>query len=385
MDLIILGASGSIGTQSIQLLKNLEKKWTLAGFSIGNKAFFIDQILSDFGNVRAICVKNKKDYIKYKKKYKSVKFFYGNKGLIHLINYLHGAVVLNALVGFVGLKPSLVAIKKKRTLLLANKESLVCGGELINKSLKKGGRLIPIDSEHVGLKKCMYGRTLDEVEELIITASGGPFYNLSLEELKNVTKEDALKHPTWQMGEKITIDSATMMNKTFELIEAHYLFDIPIEKIHAIVNRKSKVHSLIHLKNGNYVLNVGPNDMKIPISYALNYGEPLFDNKFDDVEINTYNNYEFLPLSEERFGFLKFANIVAKNGGDSGTILNAINEVCVRSFLNDEIKFIDIVNIVDKIFKGADFHKAYSYNYLFLINKIYRKKAQKLIKKGKKI
>lgn len=378
MDLVILGASGSIGTQTIDVIKNNEKKWTLKGFSVGNKTFYVDEILKEFKDVNSICLKNKKDYLNYKNKYPSIKFFYGDKGLIKLIKYNKNATILNALVGFVGLKPSIVSLKLNRTLLLANKESLVCGGNLINKILKRKGKIYPIDSEHVAIAKCLYNENISDVNEIIITASGGPFFNLNREELKNVILKDALNHPTWKMGNKITIDSATMMNKTFELIEAYYLFGIDFDKIKAIVNRKSLVHGLVKFNDGRIKLNVGENLMKYPILYALNLGKPN-DDTFNDIELNTYDRYEFFNLSKKRFPLLNYAEKVVKSSKNEGVVLNAINEECVQAFLNSKINFIDIENIIDKIFSSAIFIKCNNYKLLHLSNMYYRYKTRKEI------
>lgn len=378
MDLVILGASGSIGTQTIDVIKNNKKKWTLKGFSVGNKTFYVDEILKEFKDVNSICLKNKKDYLNYKNKYPSIKFFYGDKGLIKLIKYNKNATILNALVGFVGLKPSIVSLKLNRTLLLANKESLVCGGNLINKILKRNGKIYPIDSEHVAIAKCLYNENISDVNEIIITASGGPFFNLNREELKNVTLKDALNHPTWKMGNKITIDSATMMNKTFELIEAYYLFGIDFDKIKAIVNRKSLVHGLVKFNDGRIKLNVGENLMKYPILYALDLGKPN-DDTFKDIELNTYDRYEFFNLSKKRFPLLNYAEKVVKSSKNEGVILNAINEECVQAFLNSKINFIDIENIIDKIFSSAVFIKCNNYKLLHLSNMYYRYKTRKEI------
>lgn len=378
MDLVILGASGSIGTQTIDVIKNNEKKWTLKGFSVGNKTFYVDEILKEFKDVTSICLKNKKDYLNYKNKYPSIKFFYGDKGLIKLIKYNKNATILNALVGFVGLNPSIVSLKLNRTLLLANKESLVCGGNLINNILKRKGKIYPIDSEHVAIAKCLYNENISDVDEIIITASGGPFFNLNREELKNVTLKDALNHPTWKMGNKITIDSATMMNKTFELIEAYYLFGIDFDKIKAIVNRKSLVHGLVKFNDGRIKLNVGENLMKYPILYALDLGKPN-DDKFNDIELNTYDRYEFFNLSKKRFPLLNYAEKVVKSSKNEGVILNAINEECVQAFLNNKINFIDIENIIDKIFSSAVFIKCNNYKLLHLSNMYYRYKTRKEI------
>ena len=263
-------------------------------------------------------------------------------------------------------------------MLLANKESLVCGGNLINKILKRKGKIYPIDSEHVAIAKCLYNENISDVNEIIITASGGPFFNLNREELKNVTLKDALNHPTWKMGNKITIDSATMMNKTFELIEAYYLFGIDFDKIKAIVNRKSLVHGLVKFNDGRIKLNVGENLMKYPILYALNLGKPN-DDTFNDIELNTYDRYDFFNLSKKRFPLLNYAEKVVKSSKNEGVILNAINEECVQAFLNSKINFIDIENIIDKIFSSAVFIKCNNYKLLHLSNMYYRYKTRKEI------
>lgn len=378
MNLIILGASGSIGTQTINIIKNDKKKWTLRGFSVGNKSFLIDEILKEFKEVKYICVKNKKDFKTFKAKYKGIKFFYGDKGLIKLINKNKDATVVNSLVGFVGLKPSLVTLKNNQTLLLANKESLVCGGALINRILKKRGKLIPIDSEHVAIAKCLYGENIEDVKEIVITASGGPFLNKTKEELKDVTKEMALNHPNWKMGTKITIDSATMMNKTFELIEAYYLFNLDFNKIKAVINRKSLVHGFVVFNDGRIKLNVGLNDMKYPILFALNLGIPE-NGKFDDVEVNTYSNYEFLELNKNRFSLVNYAEKLIDSKNSFGATLNAVNEVCVNYFLEEKIKFIDIERVIDKILGSAFFFNTNNYLLLKIVDRFYRRKTRKLI------
>ncbi|MBR1581792.1 MAG: 1-deoxy-D-xylulose-5-phosphate reductoisomerase [Bacilli bacterium] len=382
MKIILLGASGSIGSQTLELLEKYKNKWDLHGFSVGNRVEKIHEILSKFDKVKYICVKNKGDYLKLKKQFPNIKFYYGDEGLIKLINSNKNAYVLNALVGFVGLKPTLKALNNNQTVLLANKESIVCGGDLIKDLLKKGkGKIIPIDSEHVAIAKCLYGHDINEVESITITASGGPFYFLGKDEFKNIKLEDALNHPTWKMGNKITIDSATLVNKTFEIIEAFYLFDMPLEKINVVVDRKSYVHGFVKFKDGSVTLNVSKPSMLGPIDYALNLGIPS-NGQFEDLEQNTLDKYELLPLDKEKFSVINNANTVILNKGTSGTILNAANEKLVNLFLNKRINFLLIYEFIDKIMNTTRFEKSRNYSQLKKIDSQIKERIEEELKNG---
>ena len=384
MNIVLFGASGSIGTQTVDIIIKDKIKRNLTGFSVGKRVETVDKLLNLFNNVKYICLQYKKDYLVYKKKYPNVKFFYGDKGLIKLLKANEDAAVVNALVGFAGVEPSLYTISHNQTLMLANKESLVVAGELINKMLDSGkGKLIPIDSEHVAIAKCLYNEEMENVSFITITASGGPFYYLTKADLKKVTKRDALHHPTWKMGEKITIDSATMMNKTFEVIEAHYLYRLPKQFIKTVVDRNSKLHGFVTYKDGHVNLNVSQNTMEYPIRYALNEGLPSNGKYFKDVEKNTLSRYNLLPLDEERFSLMKYAEVVINEKKDSGAILNAVNEECVYAFLNNKINFVDIELIIDKIMKDVEFHVVKSYKDLKKIDQKYRKKVQEMIKESR--
>ena len=236
MTVCLLGASGSIGQQTIDVMLKNPQDFDLLSFSVGKRTRCVSYILKKFPHVKAVCIQDEKVMERYQKKYTDIIFFSGDHGLNELIKASDTDIVVNALVGFVGLKPSLTALENNKTLCLANKESLIIGGELVNRLLKQGhGRLIPIDSEHVAIRKCL-SVDKEDVDKIIITASGGPFRNLKREELTNITPEQALAHPNWKMGKKITIDSATMVNKTFEIIEAHYLFGCSYEDIEVIIN-----------------------------------------------------------------------------------------------------------------------------------------------------
>lgn len=379
-NIIILGASGSIGSQSIFLLKNRKDEYNLIGVSVGNNInFLIDEIIPYF-NLKYICVKNENDYKRLKEIYKDIKLFYGDEGLISLTKIKENDVILNSLVGFSGVLPSISTIKNNKYLFLANKESLVVAGEIIY-SLKNARNLIyPIDSEHAAITKCLKNVKDDELETIYLTCSGGPFFSLNNEEFKNIKLSDALNHPTYKMGKKITIDSSTLMNKAFEIIEAHYLFNVDIDKIKVKIDRNSYVHSFILLKDGTYKLSVGKPDMKIQINDCLSMFKTS-DKEFKDTEINTYSNYKFYEVDHNKFPLIDYGYLVIQTKGISGLVLNSANEVAVNEFLKGNINYIDIKVIIDKILKMyqlytklneedlLSLHKKVTIDTLSLINK----------------
>ena len=347
---LLLGASGSIGTQTIDVINRYKNEFDLTGISVGNRVENIDFLIKNHANLNYICLKNQNDYELFKEKYPQKHFYFGDEGLLKIIDECPSDMVVNALIGFVGFLPSIETLKSNKILCLSNKESLVVGGEIVNGLLKEGkGKLYPIDSEHVAIAKCLFGHNLFDIDKILITASGGPFFFTDKKEFEKITPEDALKHPTWKMGKKITIDSSTMMNKCFEIIEAHYLFGVNADKIEPIVDRQSHVHSLVRLKNGDTYLQVGPSDMRLPIKYALFEGKPDNKNGFIDVEKNTYGKYQFYPMNYEKFPLINYAYKCLKIGGSYGAALNAANEVLVNSFLNHEIKYMTIERILGKI------------------------------------
>lgn len=381
---LLLGASGSIGSQTIDVLLKHKDKFDLVGVSVGNRVENTDNLIKNFANLNYFCFKNEKDYDEFLLRHPEKKAYFGDDGLIKIIKDSNADMVVNALIGFVGFLPSIKALKMNKILCLANKESLVVGGEVVNSLLKNGqAKLYPIDSEHVAIAKCLYNKKVEDIDKILITASGGPFFLLDKEKFNDITPEDALKHPTWSMGKKITIDSSTMMNKCFEIIEAHHLFNVPASKIKPIVDRKSHVHSMVVFKNRDIYLQVGPSDMRIPISYALFEGKPVNGKYFEDVEINTYDKYEFYPMDYEKFPLINYGYFVLKKGGNSGAVLNASNEVLVNAFLNHEIKYLDINKIIDKIMSTYAFIKNPSVEDLVKTDKEVRKLTKDLIEKGK--
>ena len=381
MKVCLLGASGSIGGQTIDVMLKNKEDFDLVGFSVGLRTAFVDKILKKYPDCKFVCIRRKEDKQELSKKYPNVTFFDGDDGLISLIKESSADMVVNALVGFVGLAPTIKTLELNKICCLANKESLVVGGEIINNLLKKGkGSLYPIDSEHVALAKCL---AVDnkKVDKIVITASGGAFRKLTRRQLTYVTPEDALKHPTWKMGKKITIDSATMVNKCFEVIEAHYLFGYSFKNIGIMLNYNSYVHSLVLYKNGEYRLDCGKPDMRVPIKYALYQGLTPY-NTVVTKDLSSIKNTEFGEFDIKRYPAIKFAKTVIRNKGTYGAVLNAANEVAVNAFLNHQIRFTMIEKIINMMMKMHQSIAHPTYEDIVKVDRNTRETVNYLIKEG---
>lgn len=339
----LAGACGSIGTQTLDIIRENPSEFKLVGMSVGRNKELAIKLIEEF-HPEIVCFRE--NYL-YELSYNPV-VVSGDSGLLELASYskYEDEVFVNALVGMSGLLPTISAIKAKKTIALANKETLVAGGDIVKEYVKKYNvSLVPIDSEHSAIAQCLQGEEHDEIKRLIITASGGSFRNKTREELKGVTKEDALKHPNWSMGAKITIDSATMMNKGFEVIEAHHLFDVPYEKIDTVLHPQSIIHSMVEYQDGTIKAELGTADMHTPISYALRYPH---HKVLESKPLNYIGlNLEFKELSKDRFPCLGYAYYAAKRGGIYPAVLNAANEAAVKLFLNDKIEFLEIEKIIE--------------------------------------
>ncbi|HHU55156.1 MAG TPA: 1-deoxy-D-xylulose-5-phosphate reductoisomerase [Acholeplasmataceae bacterium] len=342
----LLGATGSIGTQVLEVIKSLDG-FSVKSISFGKNIPKGKEIIENF-NPEFVCVLEKEDAENLQKHYPHIKFSYGEKGLVEAATYGdESGVLVNAVVGMVGLKPTIAAINKGRNILLANKETLVVGGEIINRLVKeKNVKLIPIDSEHSAIMQCLDGRSKEDISKIIITASGGSFRDKSRKELENVTVENALAHPNWNMGAKITIDSATMVNKGLEVIEAHYLFDIPYDKIETIIHYESIIHSLVEFKDRSVIAQLGVPDMRIPIQYALTYPNTMENNISKSLDFNIMNKLTFKKMDFDRFPCLRYAYEAGIQGGVMPTVYNTSNEEAVRLFLEKKISFLDIEKII---------------------------------------
>ncbi len=347
-DIILLGATGSIGTQTLEVIQNNSDKYRLLAFSAGQNVEKAADIVAKF-NPKYVCMKSEKHALEIKDKFACIEVFHGQSGLVDLVSVPtdNEVIVLTAVSGAVGLLPTLKAIENKRDIALANKETLVTAGHIVMEAAKKNGvNILPVDSEHSAIFQCLQGESAKDIKKIIITASGGTFRDSKREDLINVTAADALKHPNWSMGAKITIDSATMMNKGLEVIEAHWIFNLSYDKIDTVLHKQSIIHSLVEFNDGSLKAQLGVPSMKVPIAYALSY--PRHNLKIDDKKFNILNYPEltFEKLSHDRFPCLKMAYEAGVAGGSMPTVLNAANEVAVNLFLNGKISFLDIEKVI---------------------------------------
>lgn len=348
-NIYILGAGGSIGLQTLELLDN-NPDFNVVGLSLSSKDDINHTILSHFKP--EICSLRTKEQLKtYPKMYPDIKFVYGDEGLIEVATYPKSGLLINALSGSIGLKSTVKAIESGKDIGLANKETLVMAGPIIKELVMKHKvMLLPIDSEHYALWQLLSKVNRSDVYKIAITASGGALRNLDRRELDNIKISDALAHPNWQMGPKITIDSATMVNKGLEVIEAHHLFSIPYENIETILHSESLVHAIIYLKDGTSIKSISANDMKIPISGVLYFPE---ESKYNPP-ITNLETLTFKPMDYIRYPMLHLAYEVGKLGGILPTIYNASNEAAVNLFLDGKISFREIESIILKYTLSAD-------------------------------
>ena len=343
-NIALLGASGSIGTSTLEVIKRHQDKFNLVAFSVFSKVNLIEEILETFKDVRIVAVRSLNEVSDLQLKYKDVTFIEGEKGLNAVATIKESDILVSALVGFVGLTPTINAIKQGKDIALANKETLVVAGDIIIALAKKHNvKILPVDSEHSAIFQCLEKE--NEVSKIILTASGGPFFKKTLKELEDVTLNDALKHPTWNMGNKITIDSATMFNKAFEIIEASHLFNLDASQIEVIIHPQSIIHSIVEYKDGAMKAQMGVSDMKVPIAYALSYPSRL-DNIAISLSLKDVAKLEFYEADLVRFEPIALAYQVLKEKGTYPAVLNAANEEAVNLFLNGKIKFTDILKIV---------------------------------------
>lgn len=355
--LLLLGASGSIGMQTLDVVTHHPGEFCITGISVGYNIDLLHKILEEI-SPSYVCVADKEAYTVLVKQYPAITFFYGDEGLRLLVATDMYDLLVNAVVGFRGLVPTLTAIQHGKDVALANKESLVAGGPLVKEALKKFDvKVYPIDSEHSAIFQCLQGSQIREVDKLIITASGGSFRDKSREELKNVSVEEALCHPNWRMGGRITIDSATMANKGFEVIEAFYLFDIPFKDIEVIIHRESVIHSMVRFKDHAMIAQLGRADMRIAIQYALSY-----PNRLETHNSKPFNFAEFPTLHFQKADFLRYpllslAYQVGQMGGNYGAIMNGADEQAVELFLQHKISFLDIENYVIAAVQNLPFIK----------------------------
>tara|TARA_B110000305_G_scaffold151318_1_gene167852 strand:+ start:1318 stop:2472 length:1155 start_codon:yes stop_codon:yes gene_type:complete len=346
----ILGSTGSIGTQSLEVIESYPERFDLQVLTANKNAdLLISQALKHKPNTVVIVDETLFDKVKSALWEHDIHVYAGAEALCQVVDSSEIDIVITAMVGYSGLKPTLAAIRAKKNIALANKETLVVAGELITKEAYDNGvNIYPVDSEHSAIFQCLTGEFDNTIEKIYLTASGGPFRGFTRNQLEAVTLEQALKHPNWSMGRKITIDSATMMNKGLEVIEAKWLFNLKPDQIDVIVHPQSIVHSLVQFTDGSMKAQMGLPDMKLPIQYALTYPERL-KTDFPRFNFMDYPELTFEKANTEVFTNLQLAFDALESEGTAACTLNAANEVSVQAFLDDEISFVDIAKINEKV------------------------------------
>lgn len=344
----ILGSTGSIGTQALDVIAHNQDKFKVTALSCAKSLPLLCRQIEEF-SPEAVAVKDEADAKELADKYKDLEIFWGAEGLKTIASMESCDMVLNSLMGMKGLEPTMAAIESGKDIAFANKETLVAGGQLVMDAVKKHGvAMLPVDSEHSAIFQSLQGNQDNEIRRILLTASGGPFRGYSLEQLEQVSLEQALNHPNWSMGSKITIDSATMMNKGLEVIEARWLFDVPLEKIQVVVHPQSILHSAVEYMDSSVIGQMGNPDMRIPIAYAFSYPERM---DLSDVTqpldlFSLKEGMSFYPADRSVFKTIDLAYEACREGGSCPVVLNGANEVLVDLFLHGKIRFIDIQNFL---------------------------------------
>lgn len=354
----ILGSTGSIGTQTLEVIADQKEQFEVEVLTANRNATLLIEQAKKY-KPNSVVIVDESQYEKVKEELwgDGIKVYAGEKSLVEIVQSTEIDIVLTALVGYAGLAPTIAAIQAGKTIALANKETLVVAGELISELTKKHKvNILPVDSEHSAIFQCLTGEFQNSIEKIYLTASGGPFRGKTIQELESVTKKQALKHPNWEMGAKITIDSASMMNKGLEVIEAKWLFDLAPEQIDVIVHPQSIVHSLVQFEDGSMKAQLGLPDMKLPIQYALAYPNRL-KNEFTRFNFLDYPSLTFEAPDKKTFRNLALAYKAMGLGGNIPCVLNAANEVVVDAFLHDKIGFLAMSDVIEETMNKVQFVK----------------------------
>ena len=348
--IVILGSTGSIGTQTLQVIEFLTQKWEITALTANKNVDLLAKQAKKY-NVKFAVIRDESLALRLKKQLKdtNTEVLTGNRNLEYVASLSDTDLVVNAIVGAAGLKPSIAALKSGNLLGLANKESMVIGGSIINKIIKSNdSEILPIDSEHNAIFQIIKDHNKKDIKKILITASGGPFLKLPIEKLQDVTVKEALNHPNWDMGNKITIDSATMMNKGLEVIEAHWLFEQPYAKIKAVIHPESIIHSMVEFKDNAIRAEMGVSDMRLPIQNVLTYPN-RYKSSVKELDLYNVGKLNFLRPDLDKFPALKLAYEAGKEGGSFPAVLNAANEVAVSLFLQKEISYVQIPQLIENV------------------------------------
>ena len=352
----ILGSTGSIGTQALQVIEEQSDRYEVYAITANNRVELLIEQARKF-NPEVVVIANEAKYEQLKEALADLpmKVYAGAQALCDVVQAGPVDMVLTAMVGFAGLPPTMAAIRARKTICLANKETLVVAGELINELAEQYNvPILPVDSEHSAIFQCLAGEVGNPIEKILLTASGGPFRKCSMEELAHVTKAQALKHPNWSMGAKITIDSATLMNKGFEVIEAKWLFGVKPEQIEVVVHPQSVIHSAVQFEDGSVKAQLGVPDMRLPIQYAFSYPDRL-KASFDRLDLFQVQNLTFEKPDTEKFRCLALAFQALHQGGNMACVINAANEVVNKAFLEDRIAFLKMADVIEETMGKVSF------------------------------
>jgi 1-deoxy-D-xylulose-5-phosphate reductoisomerase len=383
--LAILGSTGSIGVNTLDIVRQFPEKFEVVSLSAGlNIQLLKNQILQFRPKLVSVLNKELSETLQRELSDTTVEITHGVEGLIKVATHPEVNQVVSAIVGAVGLIPTLSAVKTGKAIALANKESLVMAGKIIMDEAKRNGaQILPVDSEHSAIFQALLGHRKEDVRRLILTASGGPFLNLPLSRLHDVTVREALNHPHWEMGKKVTIDSASLMNKGLEVIEAHWLFDIPIEKIAVQIHPQSVVHSMVEYIDGSIVAQMGIADMRIPVSYALSFPHRLPLN-LPPLNFSQTGGLTFSPPDPERFPCLRLAYQSIAVGETMPAILNAANEIAVNAFLEGSLKFTDVPLLLQRVMQEHEVKSVHTIEDILRADQWAREKSKAIVE-GRKL
>lgn len=348
-NLVILGSTGSIGTQTLDIVREHKNEYSVTALAAGSNAALIEKQIREFKVKTAVLYDEAAaGDLKIRVKDTDCRILSGMEGLLEAAALPEGDIVVGAMVGMIGIRPTLAAIRAGKDIALANKETLVCAGHIIMEEAKRQGvKILPVDSEHSAIFQSLRAGSHDEIEKILLTASGGPFLGKKPEEIKNMTAKEALKHPNWDMGPKVTIDSASLVNKGLEVMEARWLFDVPVDRIEVVIHPQSIIHSMVQFTDGAVIAQLGLPDMHLPIQYALSYPKRLSLNA-ERTDFFKLKQLTFLEPDKKIFRGLDLALKAAKKGGSYPTVFNASNEVAVKLFIEGRIGFFDIYDVIEK-------------------------------------
>lgn len=343
----ILGSTGSIGTNTLDVIERFADRFRVVGLAAGTKVDELSRQIAKF-RPRVVSVREEPDAQEIRRRFPEILVGAGLQGMVDVATHPEVDILVSAAVGAVGLVPTLRAVESGKAIALANKETLVVAGEIITRAVKENGTtLLPVDSEHNAVHQCLAGKVDGSLRAIWLTASGGPFRNATLEQMRNARPQQALNHPTWRMGPKISIDSATLMNKGLEVIEACWLFDLRPSQVRIVVHPQSTIHSMVEFTDGSFIAQLGVTDMRLPIQYALTYPERL-DTGLSPLDLDRPMTLDFHPPDMERFPCLRLAYAAAESGGTVPAVLNAANEEAVKAFLERRIGFLRIPEVLSE-------------------------------------